>query len=484
MRALFVTSEAYPLIKTGGLADVSGALPNALKQLNVDIKLLIPGYPAVLSQVQNQRLIGHLQVFSHTSCDLISGFMPNTQLEVIIIKNQALYERVGGPYTNEFGHDWHDNPMRFGVLSKVASLLCDKNNISGLDWVPEVVHCNDWQTGLTPYYLHLMQASHVKTILSIHNLAFQGNFHPNWLHTLEMNPHDFQIEGYEFYGHLSFLKAGIYYANELATVSPNYAKEIQTDAFGFGMQGLLQAREHKITGILNGIDTDEWNPETDPHLPHAYNAKKLNNKQLVKSYLQEKMQLPVAADTPLFGIVSRLTHQKGVDIVIEAIPELIAMGCQIVVLGSGEKVFETQLLSYAAEFPHQVAVTIGYNEPLSHLVMAGVDIFLMPSRFEPCGLNQLYGLRYGTPPIVSNTGGLADSICHTTDETLANHTATGFVMENVNRLSLLVTIKQVLSIWKNKKSWKEIQINGMKQEIGWKNSANAYIALYKKVLTG
>ncbi|HAF01523.1 MAG TPA: glycogen synthase GlgA [Methylophilaceae bacterium] len=483
MRVLFVTSEAYPLIKTGGLADVSGALPNALKQLDVDIKLLIPGYPAVLSQVQNQRLIGHLQVFSHTSCDLISGFMPNTQLEVIIIKNQALYERIGGPYTNEFGQDWHDNPMRFGVLSKVASLLCDKNNITALDWVPEIVHCNDWQTGLTPYYLHLTQASHVKTILSIHNLAFQGNFHPNWLHTLEMNPDDFKIEGYEFYGHLSFLKAGVYYADELATVSPNYAKEIQTEAFGFGMQGLLQAREHKITGILNGIDTEEWNPETDTHLPYAYNAKKLNNKQLVKSHLQEKMQLPVAADTPLFGIVSRLTHQKGVDIVIETIPELITMGCQIVVLGSGEKAFEAQLLSYAAEFPHQVAVTIGYNEPLSHLVMAGVDIFLMPSRFEPCGLNQLYGLRYGTPPIVSNTGGLADSICHTTDETLANHTATGFVMENVNRLSLLVTIKQVLSIWKNKKSWKEIQTNGMKQEIGWKNSANAYIALYKKVLT-
>ncbi|OZA06020.1 MAG: starch synthase, partial [Methylophilaceae bacterium 17-44-8] len=252
--------------------------------------------------------------------------------------------------------------------------------------------------------------------------------------------------------------------------------------FGFGLQGLLQLRSSDITGILNGIDTEEWNPEADPYLPYPYSATKLAGKARVKSALQQQLHLTVNHEAPMLGIVSRLTHQKGLDILIECMPELIMQGCQFAILGGGEKSFEAQFLAYAEQFPNQVSVTIGYNEPLSHMVMAGVDIFIMPSRFEPCGLNQLYGLRYGTPPVVSNTGGLADSICHSTAETIQNNTATGFVIENVSKMSLLVTINDALSMWKDQKTWKKIQKNGMRKDVGWKHSANAYITLYKKLL--
>ena len=480
MRVLFVSSEVFPLIKTGGLADVSGALPAALQGSGIDVKCLIPGYSAVLEKVENKSFLGTLEVFNNISCELISGKIPNTKVEVIIVKHAGLYERDGGPYTHPKGHDWSDNPMRFGVLSKVASLLSIYQSF--WDWVPDIVHCNDWQTGLAPYYMRQQGITDAKSLLSIHNIAFQGNFEQHWVKSLELSPQDFQIDGYEFYQQVSFLKAGIFYADQLSTVSPTYALEIQTETFGFGLQGLLQLRSADITGILNGIDTDEWNPEADPYLPFTYSKSKLAGKSKVKTALQQQLHLTTQKDVPLLGIVSRLTHQKGLDILIECMPELIQLGCQFAILGGGEKSFEAQFLAYAEQYPNQVSATIGYNEPLSHLVMAGVDIFIMPSRFEPCGLNQLYGLRYGTPPVVSNTGGLADSICHTNDETIKNNTATGFVIQNVNKMSLLVTISEALSIWKDQKTWKKIQKNGMQKDIGWKHSANAYIALYEKLL--
>lgn len=475
-----MSSEVFPLIKTGGLADVSGALPAALKASGIDVKCLIPGYTAVLEKIENRVHLGTIEVFNNISCDLIAATIPNTKVEVIVIKHAGLYEREGGPYTHPQGHDWSDNPMRFGVLSKVASLLSIYQSI--WDWVPDIVHCNDWQTGLTPYYMRHQGITEAKSLLSIHNIAFQGNFDPQWIHSLELSAQDFKIEGFEYYQQVSFLKAGIFYADQISTVSPTYALEIQTEKFGFGLQGLLQERSNDITGILNGIDTHEWNPQKDPYLPYAYSEKDLSGKSLIKTALQEKLHLSPQCDKPLLGVVSRLTHQKGLDILIESMPELIELGCQFAVLGGGEKSFEAQFLAYAEQYPNQVSVTIGYNEPLSHLIMAGADIFIMPSRFEPCGLNQLYGLRYGTPPVVSNTGGLADSICHATDDTIKNNTATGFVIENVNKMSLLVTIKQALSIWQDQKTWKKIQRNGMKKDVGWKHSADAYIALYRKLL--
>lgn len=476
-----MSSEVFPLIKTGGLADVSGALPVALKSSGISVKCLIPGYTAVLDKIENKVHLGTLEVFDNISCDLISATIPNTKVDVIVIKHAGLYERDGGPYTHPNGHDWSDNPMRFGVLSKVASLLSIYQSF--WDWVPDIVHCNDWQTGLTPYYMHHLGITEAKSLLSIHNIAFQGNFDPYWIHILELSPQDYKVEGFEYYQQLSFLKAGIYYADQISTVSPTYSLEIQTEAFGFGLQGLLQQRSDDITGILNGIDTNEWNPQKDPFLPQAYSVNDLSGKALVKKTLQEKLHLISDPTQPLLGVVSRLTHQKGLDIFIESMPELIELGCQFAVLGGGEKSFEAQFLAYAEQYPNQVSVTIGYNEPLSHLIMAGADIFIMPSRFEPCGLNQLYGLRYGTPPVVTKTGGLADSICHTNDESIKQKTATGFVIENVNKMSLLVTIKQALSIWRDQKTWMEIQKNGMRKDVGWKNSANAYISLYRKLLS-
>ena len=366
-----MSSEVFPLIKTGGLADVSGALPAALKASDIDVKCLIPGYTAVLEKVENKTFLGTLEVFSNMICELISATIPNTKVEVIIVKHAGLYERDGGPYTHPQGHDWADNPMRFGVLSKVASLLSIYQSF--WDWVPDIVHCNDWQTGLTPYYMHQQGITEAKSLLSIHNIAFQGNFEQHWIKSLELSPHHFQMDGFEFYQQVSFLKAGIFYADQISTVSPTYALEIQTETFGFGLQGLLQVRSKDITGILNGIDTDEWNPQADPYLPNAYSEKNLSGKAQIKTALQQTLHLAQDSDKPLLGVVSRLTHQKGLDILIESMPELIDLGCQFAVLGGGEKSFEAQFLAYAEQYPNHAAVTIGYNERLFHLILAGAD---------------------------------------------------------------------------------------------------------------
>jgi starch synthase len=480
VQVLFVTSEAHPLIKTGGLADVSGALPNALLEIDVDIKLLIPGYPEVFENLKDLTSLGFLEPFIGVICEIFTGKFPNSHLDVITFKCDELFAREGKPYTDANGKDWQDNALRFGTLSKISAMLSSENSI--LNWLPELVHCNDWQTGLTPYYLTKSQ-SPIKSIMTIHNMAFQGCFNQEWIERLGLLREDFSINGYEYYGQISFLKAGIFYANQIATVSPTYAIEIQTAAYGFGMHGLLQTRAHDITGILNGIDTEEWDPEMDPYLPYPYTSKKLAGKSMLKAHLLEKMQLPSISEKPLLGMVSRITHQKGSDIVLEAIPELVAQGYQLVILGSGDTELENAFKKYAVDYPANISITIGYNESLSHLVMAGVDIFLMPSRFEPCGLNQFYGLRYGTPPIVAKTGGLVDSICNTSAETLKNNTANGFMIENVNKVSLLVTIEQANLYWKNKKIWMNIQNAGMKKALGWEISAIKYLELYAKTLT-
>ncbi len=485
MRVLFATSEAHPLIKTGGLADVSGALPKALTQIasgdNVDIKIIIPGYKTVLAKVHHAEAIATIGVFGYT-CKIILGKMPDSSLDVIVIQNAALYERTGGPYSDENGIDWPDNPLRFGVLSRIASMICSKNNPIK-NWQPDLIQCNDWQTGLAPAYIKLVDKSTTKSILSIHNLAFQGCFDASWVVKLDLPKNSFQMNGFEYYGQLSFLKAGIFYADQLCTVSPTYAEEIQTDAFGFGMQGLLKSRSHELTGILNGIDEEDWNPSTDKNLIKNYNNIRITGKSVVKRNLQEKLGLQIDANAPLLGIVSRLTYQKGLDLLPEIMPKLIEQGCQFAILGSGDKVLETNFKILAAHHPKQVAMNTGYNEQLSHSIMAGSDIFIMPSRFEPCGLNQLYGLAYGTPPVVSHTGGLADSVCDTNELTIKDNTATGFVVKNVNHWTLLVTIERAINYWKDKKTWRQIQSNGMKRSIGWDSSAKAYLALYEKTLS-
>ena len=482
MHVLFVTSEAFPLIKTGGLADVSGALPKAIKSaasFNGDIKVLLPAYRGVLSKLTAVKEVASIEALKQ-SCTLFSGYLPDSDVEVIAIKNDVLYDRAGGPYTDESGADWNDNALRFGVLSRVASLLSKQD--SPLNWQPDIVHCNDWQTGLTPAYMKLVDQVPVKSIFSIHNMAYQGNFDGNVLSKLELPAQHFNMNGFEFYQQLSFMKAGLFYADQLSTVSPTYAKEIQTVHYGFGLQGLLKTRAEQLTGILNGIDTQDWNPATDSHLIKPYSDKNITGKKAVKKALQQQLGLSINPNVPLLGVVSRFAYQKGLDLLPPIIPQLVADGCQLAILGSGEKALEDGFVALQKQFPDNISITVGYNEPMSHNIMAGADLFIMPSRFEPCGLNQLYGLAYGTPPIVSATGGLADSVRDTTPETIKNNTATGFVLKNVTDASLLGTIQSAVKLWQDKQVWRKIQKNGMQTDVSWSSSANLYLDLYEKTL--
>jgi starch synthase len=483
LRLLFATSEIFPIIKTGGLADVSGALPTALFATGLDIQIVLPAYRGILATCESPRMLGSLQVFHDIRCDIYQTTLPGTQIPLLLIDYPALYDREGGPYHHPQYGEWQDNALRFGVLSKVAALLAMPNDLQV--WQPDVIHCNDWQTGLTPYYLRQM-GSKTRSVFSIHNLAFQGNFHADWRHRLTLDEQDFKSEGYEFFGHVSFMKAGLYYADALSTVSPTYAKEIQTEQFGFGFQGLLRYRSADLTGILNGIDTHVWDPATDAYLPVHYSVKKLRCKKEVKHALQTELGLALNADAPLLGVVSRLTHQKGLDMLATIAHQLLDNGCQLAVLGSGEPALEQQYQTLMQLYPGQVSVTIGYNEPLSHRIMAGTDIFVMPSRFEPCGLNQMYGLRYGTIPVVANTGGLADSVHGgvLTAEGKVPAKMTGFVMPYHNPWTLLVTLRQAIAIFANSGQWLQLQKQAMRQDVSWETRAKHYQKLYETLVPG
>jgi len=365
------------------------------------------------------------------------------------------------------------------VLSKVASILASEHSPI-TDWHPDIVHCNDWQTGLAPAYMKLSEHSRAKSIISLHNMAFQGSYAPNWVVSLGLPSSGFSIEGFEYHGQLSFLKAGIFYADAITTVSPRYAVEIQTAAFGFGLEGLLSQRSDEIKGILNGIETDEWNPESDKYLTKNYSSKNLAGKQVVKAALQQSLGLNVDANAPLLGVVSRLTHQKGLDMLVPHLQTLIDQGCQFALLGGGEMGLEALFQNIAIQNPGRASVTIGYNEPLSHQIMAGCDMFIMPSRFEPCGLNQLYGLAYGTPPIVNATGGLADSVVDSNQVHIANKTANGFVMVEASADGLMACIKRAVDMYRNDKAtWLQIQKTGMSQNLSWDKSAQEYLAVYQ-----
>jgi starch synthase len=473
MKILFVTSEIHPLIKTGGLADVSAALPAALQALGQDVRVLIPGYNQVLDKLENKRTVASFTVFSgQPEVKLLSAKMPDTDVPVYVLDAPQYYCRVAGPYQYELGGDWPDNAMRFGMLSRVAALLGSED--SPIDWQADIVHCNDWQTGLAPAYLQLMPSVHAKTVMTIHNIAFQGNFDRDWLAPLNLPQSCFDMHGVEFHGYLSFLKAGLHYADRIVTVSPTYASEIQTTEMGYGMQGLLAVRNVDVSGILNGIDESEWNPATDPHLTARYDSSDLTPKAEGKRALQKRLGLEIVDNAPLLGVVSRLTYQKGLDMLLECLPKLLDGGAQLVVLGSGEVDLERRYQQLAMRYPGRVSVTVRFDEPLSHQVMAGADIFLMPSRFEPCGLNQMYGMHYGTPPVVRRTGGLADSV---TDSSMPD--GTGFVFDEPTPAALYRAITAAIDSYRGNKTFRSIQLNGMRRDVGWSSSAQRYIDLYR-----
>lgn len=484
LRVLFITPEIYPLCKTGGLGDVSAALPAALRALQIDVRLLLPGYPQILAGVKYKSKLAAFDRWAQfPPGTLLKAHLPLSQSEkipVFVIDCPALFNRTGGPYMDEFGRDWQDNALRFGLLSRIGAILA--SDASPLAWRPHIVHCNDWQSGLTPAYLHFHNGQKAASVMTLHNLAFQGIFPPASVAQLGLPPESFAIDGIEYYDNMSFLKAGIYYADRITTVSPNYAKEIQAEPLGFGLQGLLAARQDHLAGIVNGIDTVAWDPATDPYLTHNYSAAALSGKAANKAAIQQYLGLPVDAQIPLFGAVNRLSYQKGTDLLIRIAPQLIKTPAQLVVLGSGDHTLEYQLAVLADNHPAAIAVHIGFNEALSHRIEAGIDCFLMPSRFEPCGLNQMYSQRYGTPPVVHATGGLADTVTDCTPAALAAGTASGFVFSPLTPDSLLHAINRAARAYRDKKTWRRLQKNGMTKDFGWRASAQAYRDIYRSLM--
>ncbi len=479
LKVLFAASEVGPLIKTGGLADVSGALPAALMRVGTDIRVLVPGYPQVMEALKTKGRAATLPSLpGMPPAQLIASKLPSGVPLLVI--DSAIYQRSGGPYQDASGNDWLDNELRFGLLSYVGALLSTPD--SPLPWNPHIVHCNDWQTGLTPVYLHYAAGTRAKTVITVHNLAFQGIFPAETTARLGLPPQAFAVNGVEYYGKASFLKGALQFADRITTVSPSYAEEIQSEPLGSGLQGLLSQRKDVLSGILNGIDTDAWDPESDPYIERYYSASRLAAKQDNKRAVQLRMGLREEPEIPLFGAVSRLTHQKGHDVLADIAAELVELPAQLMVLGSGDAQLQRRFQELALSHPGRIAVQIGFDEGLSHQVEAGADSFVMPSRFEPCGLNQMYSQRYGTPPVVHATGGLRDSVVDCTPETLKKHSATGFMFAPLNRDTLLEACQRAASAYHDKRVWRQLQKNGMSRDFSWEARAQQYLDLYRGLL--
>lgn len=479
MRILSVASEIFPLIKTGGLADVVGALPLALKQYGCDVTTIIPGYTSVLNKLKNGKIIHEYKELFGEPAKLIS--YNHEGLDLIIIKSPNLFERDGGPYSDANGKDWDDNWKRFAALSLAAADLIG-GIVKGLDF--QVLHSHDWQAALAPVYLRFGSLKMQKTpsIITIHNITFQGRFNADCFKWLNLPDEAISIEGLEYYGDLSYLKGAIAYASKVTTVSPTYAREILDSEFGMGLEGLIWARENDLIGILNGIDNDIWNPEIDEDLPVKYNHSKLSLRKKNRAKLEEKFNL-TKSKKPIFCVISRLTWQKGIDVLIDCFDDIINMGGRIVVLGAGDKAFENAVLAAAERHKGKIGAIIGYDEKTSHLMQGAADAILIPSRFEPCGLTQLYGLKYGCVPIVARTGGLADSIIDANTAAINTGVATGFQLSKLGYQELLNTIGRAIKAYYTPKVWSKIQTNGMKADFSWKESAKKYKELYESLIS-
>jgi starch synthase len=474
-RVLFCASEVYPLIKTGGLADVAGSLPHALSKTGHDVRVVLPAYHDVMSKLKHPP-----KVLVETRIDqyvvrISQTTLPGTRVTVWLIDCPELFDRPGNPYHDDSGQPWPDNAQRFALFCRIIVSIA--MNQCGLQWQPHVVHCNDWQTGLVPALLST-DSKRPATVFTIHNLAYQGVFDRSTFETLKLPEWLWHYERLEYHDQFSFIKGGLVFADHVNTVSPNYAREIQTPAFGHGMEGLLQHRAERLSGIINGIDTTTWNPGTDELLAQKFNRQHLKDKQVNKAALQAHYHLPQNNAVMLLALVSRLAEQKGIDLLIAILPELLKRPVQLVILGSGNKNYEQLLQSLAHKWPEHIGVALGYDESLAHLIEGGADVFLMPSRFEPCGLNQMYSQHYGTLPIVSPVGGLLDTVVDTNDTTRAAHTATGFVMPSVDEDGLLATIERAIALYQDQIAWQDVMKSAMQQDFSWVKSADAYSRLY------
>jgi starch synthase len=475
IEVLSVASEVYPLIKTGGLADVAGALPGALSSHGVTMRTLVPGYPAVKAKLGRGRVVKELDDLFGVPAKLIAARVEG--IDVIVIDAPALYDRPGNPYVSPDGWDWPDNWKRFAALGWVAAEL-GTGLVEG--YYPQVIHAHDWQAGLAPAYIKFGASAHVKTVMTIHNIAFKGFFGAEIFGQLRLPPHAYGMSGVEYYGGISYLKSGMECADFVTTVSPNYADEIRTPQFGMGLEGLLNGRAETVAGILNGIDIEAWNPATDPALVRTFSANSIQGRQANKQAVVEKFELD-GADGPLFCVISRLTDQKGMDLLLEAVEGLVGLGGRLAVLGSGDAYLEDGFRHASQRHPGRVSIVTGYNESLSHLMQGGCDAILIPSRFEPCGLTQLYGLRYGCVPVVSRIGGLADTVIDANPAALAAEVATGVVFDPNNTHSLYEAIRRTVRLFADQKVWKKIQRRGMKSDVSWDTSAARYADLYATI---
>jgi starch synthase len=476
MRVLSVTSEAYPLVKTGGLADVAGALPPALARRGIEARTLLPGYPAVMRKLGDARLVHNYGSLLGVPARLLAADVEG--LAVIVLDSPPLYDRPGSPYGDPSGIDHPDNWRRFGALGRAAVDIA-----MGFvpEFIPDLVHAHDWQAGLAPAYLRYYGVQR-PTVMTIHNIAFQGWFPAAVFGALELPPHAFGLDGVEYYGGVGFLKAGLACATALTTVSPTYAEEIKTPAFGMGLQGLIADRSGVLHGIVNGIDVNVWNPETDPLLAAPYTARRLQGRAANRAAVEARFGLQ-ADDSALFVLVSRLTWQKGIDLLaFIAAQDIVRAGHRLAVLGSGEPGLEATFRALAAEFPGRIGAVIGYDEPLAHLMQAGGDAIVIPSRFEPCGLTQLYGLRYGCVPIVARTGGLADTVIDSNIAALNAGAATGFQFTPVDAAPLAAALRRATTLMRHRAAWTAIQRQGMKSDVSWDRSAAAYADLYASLL--
>jgi len=477
-RVLFVSSEVYPLIKTGGLADVSGSLPPALCDHKYDVRIIIPAYPEAIKQMGAMRCMASIEM-AQGEVRILMGTLPGTDVKVWLVDYPPFFDRPGSPYLGPDGHAWHDNADRFALFCRVIVEIAMKR--TRLKWCPDIVHCNDWQSGLVPALLSLEKKA-PPTIFTIHNIAYMGLFPYSTFIALGLPSELWSHDGLEFHGQLSFIKGGLIYADRITTVSPSYAREIQTKEYGYGLEGLLQHRQDVLSGILNGIDMQAWDPEQDLYIAENYSVRMVEKKKINKKALQQTFELPQRNSIPLIGLVGRLVYQKGIDIVVDAIHELMHMPLQIIFLGSGEPEYELALAHLQTQYPDKIAVYIGYDEQLAHQIEAGVDMFLMPSRFEPCGLNQLYSLRYGTLPIVRRVGGLADTVVDANDEGVESGRANGFVFDGDQSWDLVQTIERSLAVYKDKLAWKKLMITAMLRDSSWDHSAIEYIRLYRQLL--
>jgi starch synthase len=481
MKILFACSEATPLIKTGGLADVAGSLPVAMSHIGQDCRLILPGYPDVMDKADNLNAVATITLPAETDpVRLLQGTCGPHAAPLYVVDAPKWFDRPGNPYLSPEGQDWEDNADRFTCFCRaVATVALDH---AGLDWKPDIVHANDWQTGLIAPLLE-SEENRPATLFTIHNLAYQGLFDQKTFKRLGLPQWLWNYQALEFHQQLSFIKGGIALSDRVNTVSPTYAEEIKTAEFGYGLEGLLKYRGSHFSGILNGIDYHQWDSLNDRYLAAPYSADDLSGKRMNKLALQREFGLPEDAHIQLFGYIGRLVDQKGVDLILQVLPGLIDSGVQVILLGSGNRDLERELERINTKYHSRVGVRIGYDEGLSHRIEAGCDCFMMPSRFEPCGLNQMYSLRYGTVPIVRRTGGLADTVINVTPTTLDSGTASGFVFEDAEGSSFWGALEHAIYFYRRSQTdWEILARTGMQQDLSWEASAQHYLEIYQTAI--